>query len=218
MILSTMILAAVTATGSPPPGTYRYGASMNGQAIGSWSVTVARDESHTQIDENSTASVFGMQLSATASLVLGPDLAPANYRGSYHTPSQSPNVSVSVDGGTATVVGALTPQPQRFPLAANTKHFVVIEPGLLAGLFMLPAQLAAWQDRSVTWITPATSQVQALTTSTGSAPPRPADVAPQDAVLAIDQPVGVTIWYDPATLVPDEINVPSQNAVLKRLR
>ncbi len=37
-------------------------------------------------------------------------------------------------------------------------------------------------------------------------------------LLSIDRPLAVTIWYDPATLVPDQIAVPSQNAVLTRER
>ncbi len=51
-----------------------------------------------------------------------------------------------------------------------------------------------------------------------SSAPRPADVPAQEAVLSIERPIAVTIWYDPATFVPDEISVPSQNAVLTRVR
>jgi hypothetical protein len=213
-----MLLAALSGTPFPAPGTYRYTASMSGQPVGSWSVSVSQDAAQTTIAETSNANVMGMQLAATASLVLGPDLAPLRYGGQYRTPTQTPSVSVALTSNAATVVGALTPAPQQLALAANTQRFVVIEPGLLAGLFALPAQMAAWKDPTVTWITPATAQAQPLTASPSSSEPRPAGLSAQEAVLAIDHPIALTIWYDPATLVPDEISVPSQNAVLTRIR
>ncbi len=217
-VLSAILLAALSGTPFPAPGTYRYAASMSGQPVGSWSVSVTQDAAQTSITESSNANVMGMQLAATASLVLGPDLAPLRYGGQYRMPTQTPSVSVALTPRTATVVGALNNQPRQLTLAANTQRFVVIEPGLLAGVFALPAQMAAWKDPAVTWITPATAQAQALTVSPSSSEPRPAGLSAQEAVLSIGQPVAATIWYDPATLVPDEISVPSQNAVLTRVR
>ncbi len=213
-----MLVAALSGAIFPAPGTYRYTASMSGKPIGSWSVSVASDAAQTTIDESTSAQVLGMQLAGTASLVLGPDLAPLRYSGRYQTPNQSPSVSVTLTAGSATAVGALTTQPQQLALVASTHHFVVIEPGLLAGLFALPAQMAAWKESTVTLITPATAGVQPLTASTSSSSPRPAGLSPQEAVLSIDHPIALTIWYDPTTLVPDEISVPSQNAVLTRVR
>jgi hypothetical protein len=217
-MLLAILVAALGGALFPAPGTYRYTASISGQPIGSWSVTVASGAAQTTIDESSNANVMGMQLAATASLVLGPDLAPLRYGGQYRTPTQTPSVSVTLTANSATAVGALSNQPRQLSLAANTQRFVVIEPGLLAGLFALPAQMAAWKDPGVTWITPATAQAQPLTASTSSSSQRPAGLPAQEAVLSIEQPVAVTIWYDPATLVPDEISVPSQNAVLTRVR
>jgi hypothetical protein len=213
LIFSTIVLAAAAAA-FPPPATYHYTGSLGGERVGSWSVTVAQNPQGMEIDENSSASVFGMPLSATASLLLGPDFAPTKYNGTYRTPSQNPTVSVALTPNSATVVGAFSPQPRQIALDANTRHFVVIEPGLLAGLFALPAQLGAWKDSSVTWITPTTAQAESLSTNPAPSVTRPSEVASGDAVLSVERPIAVTIWYDPATLVPDEISVPSQNAVL----
>jgi hypothetical protein len=217
-MFSALLLAALSGTPFPAAGTYRYTASMSGQPVGSWSVSVTRDAAQTTIAESSNANVMGMQLAATASLVLGPDLAPLRYGGQYRTPNQTPSVSVTLTPNSATAVSALNDQPQQLTLAPNTQRFVVIEPGLLAGLFALPAQMAAWNDPMVTWVTPATAQAQALSASPSSSAPRPAGLSPQEAVLSIDRPIAVTIWYDPATFVPDQISVPSQNAVLTRVR
>lgn len=217
-MLNVLLVAALGAgTVFPAAGTYRYDAAMNGQSIGAWSVTVSGDANAAEVDEDSTASVMGMQLSAKATLLLGSDLAPTKYDGSYHTPGQNPVVSVSLTPTQATVSGAFSNGPQQFPLDPNTRHFVVIEPGLLAGLFVLPAQLNLWKDSNVTWITPATAQAQSLATSAQTVA-RPADVPARDALLSIERPVALTMWYDPSTMIPDEIVVPSQNAVLKRQR
>jgi hypothetical protein len=218
-MLPTILLAAVTASAAfPAPGTYRYAASLGGQRVGEWSVTVKSDTGDTEVDENSSASIGGMALSATAALVLGSDLAPSKYSGNYRMAGQNPTVSATLTSTTATVIGAMTNQPQQIVLRGATRHFVVIEPGLLAGLFALPAQLGAWNDQAVTWIAPATGQAQSLTANRNAGLARPANVASQDAAISIDQPLAVTIWYDPATLVPDVIIVPSQNATLTRER
>jgi hypothetical protein len=217
MIAALMLAALGAGTLFPAAGTYRYSAAMNGQNVGAWSVTVRDATGGIEVDEDSTASVMGMQLAAKATLLLGPDLAPTKYDGNYRTPGQNPIVSVSLSPSTATVSGAFTSAPQSIALLASTRHFVVVEPGLLAGLFVLPAQLGSWKESAVTWITPATAQAQSLTIGSQT-PSRPADVPPADSAISIERPVALTMWYDPATMVPDEILVPSQNAVLKRQR
>ncbi|HEY2475521.1 MAG TPA: hypothetical protein VGI19_12080 [Candidatus Cybelea sp.] len=219
-MLAGLLLAAVTAPGPafPAPGSYSYSAALNGQQIGRWSVAVKGADAGTEIDENSSASVMGMQLSAQADLMLSPDLSPTRYDGHYRTPNQSPNVSVSLTTTSATVVGIMTTQPVQVSLGAGTRHFVVIEPGLLAGLFALPAQLESWKDPAVTWITPTSAQAQVLTVGPSAPQKRPDGVSQADVLLSIASPIAVSIWYNPATLVPDRISVPSQNAVLTRVQ
>lgn len=206
------LLAAATVT-FPAPGSYTYNASLNGQPIGQWSVSVKSGESGSEVDENSAASLGGMQLSARATLVLGADLSPQRYDGHYQTPGQSANVSVVLTPASATVAGAFT-----VTLAPNTRHFVVVEPGLLAGLFALPAQLNAWKESTVTWIAPTTGKTQPLTANLTASRTPPAGVPANDAVISINQPIALTLWYDPTTLVPDRIEVPAQGAVLTRVR
>ncbi len=219
MILPCVLLAAaITGSPFPAPGTYRYSASLSGQNIGVWSVSVKPDGANIEVDENSSASLAGMSVSATAALVLGPDLAPARYEGNYRTAGQNPSVTVSLTSSSAMVVGSATGTPRALPLASNTKHFVVIEPMLVAGLFAFPAQLAAWKDSSVTWVAPMTAEAQAVTAASAPAQMRPAGVPAQDVGIAVTGPIPVNIWYDAATFVPDVIVVPSQNAVLTRIR
>lgn len=217
--LHALLLAAVALNSTfPAPGTYRYAATLGDQHIGVWSATVQGNPGDVEVNENSSAMFAGMQLAATASLALASDLAPLRYQGSYHVPGQNPTVTVTVAGRSATVSSTLTNQTQRVELLPNTQHFVVVEPGLLAGLFVLPSQLNAWKESAVTWITPTSAQAQLLTTNPNANAPRPRGVPAGDALLSIEQPIAVTIWYDPVTLVPDLLNVPSQSATLTRER
>lgn len=218
LLPALLLVAAAPSAAFPAPGTYRYAATLGGQRIGVWSATVQSGSANTEVDESSTAMFAGMPLAATASLVLSPDLAPAKYDGSYHMPGQNPTVTVTVTGASATVSSTLTNQTQRVGLVPNTQHFVVVEPGLLAGLFALPAQLNAWKESAVTWLTPTSAQAQLLTIDQNATSPRPRGVPQNDALLSIAQPLAVTIWYDPATFVPDEVIVPSQSATLTRER
>ena len=218
-LLSALLLVAAAPNAAfPGPGTYRYDATLGGQHIGVWSATVQNGPGNTEVDESSTAMFAGMPLAATASLALAPDLSPLKYDGSYHMPGQNPTVTVTVTGAGAVVNSTLTNQTQRVGLLPNTQHFVVVEPGLLAGLFVLPAQLNAWKESAVTWVTPTSAQAQLLIINQNASAPRPRGVPSKDALLSIEQPLVVTIWYDPSTLVPDEVIVPSQSATLTRER
>lgn len=169
-------------------------------------------------DEKSTANFGGMALGATATLTLDNDLAPLRYDGRYSAPGQSVNVTVAVASNGATVTSPLATAPGPLQLAAGTKHFAIVEPGLLAGLFVLPAQLRAWNESSVTWITPTSAQEQVLTVGAPATATRPTGVPARDALLSIASPIPATIWYDPSSFVPDRIDVPSTKAVLTRVR
>jgi hypothetical protein len=212
------VLALVAATAAfPASGAYNYTASMSGQPIGQWNVTVKRDDS-TEIDENSWASVMGMTLSAKATLALGSDLSPTRYTGNYLAAGQSVNVTVALAGTSATITGTQSQSARTLALGTDTHHFVVIEPGLLAGLFALPAQLASWNESTVTWLSPVTGTAQPLMKDSAAPPARPAGVPAQDVELSLTGQIPVTMWYDPVTFVPDRIEVPSQHTILTRVR
>ena len=217
-MLPAMLLAVVASAVFPAPGTYRYSATLGGQRLGEWSVSVKASAGGTEIDENSAATFAGMAVAATASLVLGSDLAPTRYEGSYRMAGQSPTVTVTLTPSSATVVGGISGSTRTLALQPNTRHFVVIEPALLAGLFALPAQLRAWGDGAVTWIAPIPGQEQTIATGSASPAPRPTAAPQQDVALSLQGQIPVAIWYDPVSLVPDVVVVPSQNAVLTRER
>jgi hypothetical protein len=217
-MLAAFLLAAAGAVPFPAAGTYAYAASLSGQPVGQWSVTVKRDDLSTEIDESSRASLLGMALSAKATMVLAPDLSPTTYDGNYGAPDQNMTVTVALTPTSATVAGTQIGTARTVSLQAGTHHFVVVEPGLVSGLFALPAQLLSWKDSSVTWLLPMMGATQPLAKSANAPPVRPAGVPAKDVALSLAGNVAATIWYDPASLVPDRIEVPSENAVLTRLR
>ena len=200
-------------------GTYAYAGTYEGDPAGTSSVTVRQDNEGATIVEKATGSINGLEMLGSATLTLGPDLVPTIYNGSYQSGALETVVTVSITSAYATVTSNSTEgRPQTFPLKRPAQHFVVIEPGLVAGLFALPAQMAAWSDAPVYAIAPSVARAESFELDENAKPQRPDDVPAADLQLSFGGKFAFTIWYDPATLVPDEILAPSQNLVVTRVR
>jgi len=209
-----MLLAATATVPSIPAGTYRYAATVAGKPVGSATITVTTGPP-LQIGEQASGAGSAQAASGKALLTLGPDLAPTAYTGDYNTSGTPVTVAVSLTASAAKIGNA------SYALTGNAKHFVVVEAGMTAGLFALPAQMQAWNDGSVQLIVPAMADMGgtlAIAPDPSFSGTRPATVPAQDTALAIGGPFPFTIWYDPSTYVPDEIDIPSQNAVVSRVR
>ncbi|HTA38661.1 MAG TPA: hypothetical protein VK760_06275 [Candidatus Acidoferrales bacterium] len=214
MLSTLMLLAATAGTPTIPSGTYTYSAAVAGKAVGTSTLTVKAGPP-IEIDEQAIGGSGAQASSAKATLMLGPDLAPISYTGNYNTAGAPNSVSATLTPTTATV------GQQTYPLTGNAKHFVVAELGLTAGLFVLPAQMQAWNNATALVVAPAMVGMAgtiAIAPDNSLAGARPAAVPAQDLALAIGGQFPFTIWYDPATYVPDEIDVPSQNVVVSRVR
>ena len=184
-MLPTILLAAAAASSIfPAPGTYRYTAALGAQRIGEWSVSVKGGESGTEIDENSSASFAGMQIGATASLVLGPDLAPTRYAGSYRTAGQNPTVNVALTPASATIVGGMAGRHEPSP-RAEYATFRRDRTGLARRAFRPAGTAAAWGKSPVTWIAPITGQEQTIVKDSANPTPRPSSVPAQDVALSV---------------------------------
>ena len=216
-MLATIILAA--AVPALATGTFHYSASYDGAPTGNSSVVVRRLGDTTTIQESATATLNGMPLSADATLTVGADLAPTLYNGSYQNNGLQMVVNATVTPTSATLVDSSSEgRPMTFPLKDGATHIVVIEPGLMAGLFALPAQMQAWQDAPILAVAPGMEKSIRVVVDQSAKPQRPSDVPATDLSLSIGGSIPFTMWYDPATLVPDEIIVPSQNAVVTRVK
>jgi hypothetical protein len=215
------LFLAALAAGSPflTTGTFSYAATLGGDPTGTSTLTVSRDGQATRIQEKASGTINGARVSATAQLTVGADLAPQVYDGTYETNGARTVVTASLSPSAATVIssgsGGL---PATFSLSGDTKHFVVIEPGLVAGLFALPAEMEAWKAAPVLALAPSYGRGEDLVVDTGIKPQRPSALPAQDVAVSFGGKLPFTIWYDPATFVPDEIDVPSQSVVVTRVR
>ena len=216
-LLLASTLVATTGRATLAPGTYTYNATMTGAKIGTSVLTVQSINGRTVIAERASGDYGGNGASATATLTLDADLAPLSYALSGTTNGSSVQDSAKIVNATADVVN-VHGQNQAFDLLASTKHFVIIDLGAFAGFFPLPAQMRAWNDDAVLAVVPSIGLTAALVPSIATPPSRPPTVPAGDQSLTFDGQAPFTIWYDPATNVPDEIDVTAQGVVVTRQR
>jgi hypothetical protein len=94
---------------------------------------------------------------------------------------------------------------------------VAIDGSALAGIIALPAQVTAWHEKHLTSVAPlARDGVGYTCTPSANAPPK--EVLPTDLGLTCEGKEQVVVWYDPTTLVPDKIEIPSQRLTLMQSR
>ncbi|MBV8155664.1 MAG: hypothetical protein JOY98_14710 [Candidatus Eremiobacteraeota bacterium] len=200
-------------------GTYAYAGTYDGATAGTSSVTVRTTATGATLIEKATGAINGMEMEASATLGLGANLDPTVYDGSYQSGTLDTVVTVTIRPTAATVIANTSAgQPAIFPLKDGAQHFVVIEPGLVSGLFALPVQMQLWNYAPFLVVAPSVARAANVELDTSAKPQRPADVPAKDLQLSFGGPYAFTIWYDPATLVPDEIVMPSQKLVITRVR
>lgn len=219
-MLATILLAALSgAVPALTPGTYTYTATYQGVQSGTSTLTVRRDGDTTTIQETANGAINDVQVAGTVTLTLGADLVPAIYNGSYDSGAAHSVITVTFGKTAASLTGTTTyGMPLSFALKPPARHLVVIEPGLMAGLIGLPAQMQAWQYDPILAIAPSVAKGDTLELDTTAKPQRPDGVPAQDTPITLRGTISFTIWYDPATYVPDAVVVPSQDAIVTRVR
>ena len=219
LVLSALVAQAAPAARFPAAGTYNYTATVAGKNAGQMALTVSSSATGgLTLAENASGSFSGTPATAKSTMLLAPDLSLTGYSANYVVGARNMQANIAFKGTTAIVTGAAG-DTQTMTLAADANHFCVIDPGLLSGFFAAPAQMSAWNDKPVIAIVPAFGQSVPLTVGSTTAPAtRPANVPASDAYLSLAEPVTVGLWYDPSSLVVDEIDVPSQNATITRTR
>lgn len=219
-MLATILLAAVTsATPALTSGTYTFTGTYQGVQNGTSTVTVRQVGSTTIIQEKATAVLNDVEMSGNVTLTLGANLVPTVYDGSYESGALHSVVTVTVSPTSATLEGTNTGGLQlTFPIKPPARHVVVIEPGLMAGVFGLPAQMQAWTYDPILAVAPSIGKGEDYELDTLAKPKRPDGVPAQDAQITFGGSLAFTIWYDSTTYVPDAVVVPSEDAVITRVR
>jgi hypothetical protein len=194
-------------------GTYNYVATLAGSPSGKTAITVTHNpDGSVSIAEDSAGSFQGVAGSAKATLTLGRDDATVTAYGAHLlVGANAVDSSASFAGKTATVSGL--GGTQSFTLSPG-QQFVLVDGALMSGFIALPSQVAAWPNAPLQLIQPIYGQATALLTDAAAKPVRPADVPSADASLTVTGPVPMVEWYDPATMVPDEIVVSAEQPLV----
>jgi hypothetical protein len=207
-------LAAITAPATPADGTYTYVSSVNGVAVGKTSITVTHAQNGITLAEKAAGSYNGESGTIQDTLSLDNTLAPSSYNASANFGDRPMKAAVTFSGTSATQTGDIG--TKTYDLVADAKHFVVLDIGPFSGWFALPAQMTAWNDAPALAISPAFGHGFPLVAGTQTPPARPKTVPASDASIAVAQPVAFTVWYDPKTLLVDEVEIPTQGVVVTR--
>jgi hypothetical protein len=216
-MLSTLVMLAV-ASASIAPGTYHYTASVAGANAGSSTVTVSSGAAGSRITETGSGSLNGMAGTANVTVDLDGALAPQMYRGTYQAGGQGGTANVTIAGNTASLSTPGNGAAQSFGLESGSSHFVVVDPLVMSGFFALPAQVAAWGSVPLTAVIPIYHAATTIVPAAAAPADRPASVPAGDAGLTFSGASPFTIWYDPATYVPDLVVIPSQGVTVTRQR
>ena len=209
------LAAALAMPLTPTDGSYTYAVSVGGSPAGKTTITVAHAGTGIQLAETAAANYNGSDFAGTATLSLDDALSPAQYGAVYSPPGRTIHTALIFNANNATESG--DNGGMTFSLSAGTKHFAVLDGTLFAGFFILPAQLRAWNTQTFTAVSPMFGYGGAMAADAALKADRPKGVPAPDLRLSITDPIAFTIWYDPATLVVDEVDVPQQGASYVRL-
>lgn len=215
MLALMLTLGLATPLIAPPDGTYNYVSAMNGKTIATTVINVKRDDTgNIVLSESGQANMNGQKGSVQDTLTLDPTLAPSAYTSLASLgDSKSMKSTLSFSGEEATQTGDVN---KKYDLAADAKHFVLMDFGPFTGFFALPAQMQAWNKRPVIAIVPMYAHAMPLTVDAALKPDRPASVPASDEQISFNNMVQITLWYDPASLVVDEVDVPTEGVTVKR--
>ncbi|HTU70631.1 MAG TPA: hypothetical protein VMF11_09955 [Candidatus Baltobacteraceae bacterium] len=210
-------LVATAPTTQIAPGTYTYEAMLAGAKVGTSTLTVKDLGGSIEIDEQASGAMSGSTATANSTLLLGADLAPVSYRLNATDDGSPLRDSATIDDTTADVTNVHGTK-QSFDLPASAKHFVVVDFGSFAGFLPLPAQMRAWDDAVVYAVVPSMGRTVTLTPQSSTSEDRPTDVPAGDASISFGGEAPFTVWYDPSTNVPDEIDFTMQGLTVTRQR
>jgi hypothetical protein len=215
-MLPLMLAIDAPAAIAPANGTYTYASTYQGQAVGRTTIVVTRTPAGTIVlSEAGGGSMSGMNASLQDTLTLdAASLAPTNYVVNANMAGQTGQERAVFNGAQAQISG--TRGAQTFSLGTGASHFALIDFGPFSGYFALPAQIAAWHGAPFTAVVPLADEATTLTPDGAMKPARPKNVPAADAQVSFSTPLQITLWYDPKSLVVDQVDLPTQNVQVTR--
>jgi hypothetical protein len=191
----------------PPDGTYAYAISAAGAAIGTCTVAIAGDHAAIAVTEH--ASLPGLTATTTATYDAA-TLHPTAYQADVVLPRGTQHIAVTAKAGAFVVTAA----GQTVDIAADpSAPLEVVGDNLCATLVLIPAMLHASGASALTLAVLSGGKAVVAKAVAGDAPTRPERVPPGDAHLTLELAgLHETYWYDPATYLVHDIDVPEQQA------
>ncbi|HYK54699.1 MAG TPA: hypothetical protein VEV38_14350 [Candidatus Eremiobacteraceae bacterium] len=207
---------------APPDGSYKFSVTRAGASVGSTVVTVKRVAPGVTIHELET---FGGVTETVDESLDGGDLSPTGYVSTFPVTSDVPAVTARVafySGGARFTIDTV-PGSTDFNMEEGTTRMVVVDGALATGFLFLPAQIHEEQLTRFTLFAPSGAETFYCTLNAIAMPPRPAGLPAPDVSVTVDGTAqnGNTefvVWYDPTTLIVDEVDVPTQQVTIARVR
>ena len=198
----------------PQPGSYHYEAFSNGKIVGSNTITVSQTPAGTKLMEYGSAHLETGDSKAESTMLLDSNLMLAGYTGNYNALDEQMKAIVTIGDRKATI--AAGDDVRSVQLGGSSKGFIILDSAMVSGFFALPAQMRAYKNADTTVLIPGTGSSAFIDVIPDDKPKRPADVPENDASLSFAGEAPFVEWYDPTTLVVDEIQLPGQNLTIRR--
>ena len=215
MIHAALLSAAIAAAAPdlpprPPDATYVYGLTLSGTAIGNSTITIDGTTQGTIVVKEKASFTVPSFTATTTMHYDAATLRETGYSADFNLPRGSQHTDVTVKPGTMSVAvkpgtGADIPADRSAPLE-------LIGDNLIASGVLIPAILHASGAKAFTLAVLAGGKaiVGKVVTDTS---PRPASVPATDERMALEfADVREIYWYDPATFVVHDVQVPAQHA------
>lgn len=191
-----------------PDGIYRYAVIDSGQPSATSAIRVSRSAGDLVIEEHASP----MEENESSRRTLDPSTFALR---SYTDASDGkPYFTLTIDGNTATALRQGAPATK---ISALPRAPFILFDYFIGAFFHLPATLHGVATSALSLVVLGGDSVVPLIVTAGSAK-RPAGVPPIDAsATVILDGATVTLWYDPATFVLDECDLPAARIVYKRI-
>jgi len=215
------VTAASGPAAAPPDGVYAFVVMRAGQKSGDSTVTVKRVGASITVHELETF----VGVTDTVDETLEPnDLLPTSYLSSFPLTSEvgvTAHLAFYTGGAKETVDG--TSGETDFHLETGTTRLVVVDGAMMAGFLFLPAQIKSLSLSTFTALSPSRADTYACTVDRAANPTRPDSLPATDVSVTVNgtSPAGnvrFVEWYDPQTMVVDEVDVPAEQVTITRTR
>jgi dienelactone hydrolase len=193
---------------APPDGTYVYSFRQGTAEIGTATIALQRSGAVVKIHE--VATLAGKSYVVDQELALA-TFVPTKLDATY--PAAVPmalHVSFQSESATETAQGL--PGSKKLSPLGGSKGAIVLDGPVMSGFFIAPAQALALGSASLQGFSPGGAATLPLGLAPADKSTRPTGVAQTDVGTTVTGlPSGnITIWYDPATLLPHDFEVPTQ--------